>query len=193
STPTASLVVSPNGVCGAASGQTCLGSTIGNCCSSYGFCGNTDIYCLTTEGCQSEFGTCNTPTPVSTSALPTSTSKVSTDGSCGGINGLVCTGSGFGDCCSPYGWCGASTAHCGAGCQNPFGTCSGSPTTLATITGTAPEPTSTIRVSLDGLCGGTTGQTCQGSDFGNCCSEYGYCGNTEIYCAAGCQPAFGTC
>jgi hypothetical protein len=46
---------------------------------------------------------------------------------------------------------------------------------------------------LDGACGGTTGQTCLGSVFGDCCSEYGYCGNTAVYCSAGCQSAFGTC
>ncbi|KAF2471824.1 uncharacterized protein BDR25DRAFT_342443 [Lindgomyces ingoldianus] len=192
STPTPSLVISPNGECGAASGQTCLGSTFGNCCSAYGYCGATDIYCQAAEGCQAGFGDCIQPSPVSSSALPTSTVKVSTDGQCGGANG-VCTGSGFGDCCSPYGWCGSSPDHCGAGCQGLFGTCNSSPSTLATVTGTAPQPTSTQKVSLDGSCGGTGGQTCLGSVFGDCCSEYGYCGNTALYCSTGCQSAFGTC
>lgn len=48
-------------------------------------------------------------------------------------------------------------------------------------------------VSLDGNCGGATAQTCQGSEFGNCCSQYGFCGASNLYCGAGCQPAFGTC
>lgn len=87
-----------------------------------------------------------------------------------------------------YGWCGASDLHCGAGCQNAFGLCSG-----GTPTGTAPQPTSTLKVSLNGACGGTTGQTCSGSTFGSCCSEYGYCGSSAIYCAGNCQPTFGTC
>ena len=90
--------------------------------------------------------------------------------------------------CTAYGWCGSSDSHCGAGCQNAFGICSGS-----TSTGTAPLPTSTLRVSLDGACGGTTGQTCSGSTFGSCCSEYGYCGSEALYCTGACQPTFGTC
>jgi hypothetical protein len=28
---------------------------------------------------------------------------------------------------------------------------------------------------------------------GLCCSQWGYCGSTEEYCALGCQPAFGRC
>jgi hypothetical protein len=42
---------------------------------------------------------------------------ISTDGSCGGALGAICTGSGFGDCCSAYGWCGGDGIHCDAGCQ----------------------------------------------------------------------------
>ncbi|KAK2609422.1 hypothetical protein N8I77_002919 [Diaporthe amygdali] len=49
------------------------------------------------------------------------------------------------------------------------------------------------KVSTDGNCGGTTAQTCQGSTFGNCCSQYGYCGSTSVYCGTGCQSSFGTC
>ncbi|KAF3037815.1 hypothetical protein E8E12_006794 [Didymella heteroderae] len=190
SSPTAILPVSNNGECGSASGQTCIGSTFGSCCSSYGYCGRTDIYCFSTEGCQSGYGECTTPPSVSSTspASPTSTEKVSLDGTCGGDNGYVCPGSGLGDCCSPYGWCGSSNSHCGAGCQNAFGVCSG-----PTPTGTAPLPTSTLKVSLNGACGGNTGQTCSGSTFGTCCSEYGYCGSTDVYCTGACQPTFGTC
>lgn len=102
STPTAGLKVSENGDCAFSSGQTCAGSTFGSCCSMYGFCGSTDTYCLTTEGCQSGFGQCTTPSPVSSSSppSPTSTVKVSPDGTCGGTDGYVCPGSGLGDCCS---------------------------------------------------------------------------------------------
>ncbi|KAJ4991971.1 Chitin deacetylase-like protein 9 [Stagonosporopsis vannaccii] len=188
STPTASLPVSSNGQCGTGIGQTCAGSVFGSCCSLYGYCGSTDIYCLITEGCQLGYGDCTTPPSVSISIppSPTSTSKVSVDGTCGEDNGYVCSGSGLGDC--SYGWCGSSDTHCGAGCQNAFGICSGS-----TPTGTAPLPTSSLRVSLDGSCGGTTRQTCSGSTFGSCCSEYGYCGSGDLYCTGACQPTFGTC
>ncbi|KAF1923130.1 carbohydrate-binding module family 18 protein [Didymella exigua CBS 183.55] len=190
SSPTDTIPVSNNGECGSASGQTCFGSTFGSCCSLYGYCGSSEVYCLNTEGCQSGFGECTTSSSVSSSSppTPTSTEKVSLDGTCGGDNDYVCPESGLGDCCSPYGWCGSSESHCGAGCQNAFGICS-NPTPI----GTAPLPTSTLRVSLDGACGGTTGQTCSGSTFGTCCSEYGYCGSTDIYCTGACQPTFGTC
>ncbi|KAF2734255.1 hypothetical protein EJ04DRAFT_248296 [Polyplosphaeria fusca] len=180
--PISTLKVSLDGACGTKSNQTCLGSTFGQCCSSYGYCGTTDLYCQTTEGCQSSYGNCTTPSPVSSGALPTSTLKTSLDGSCGGANGFVCPGSKFGDCCSPYGWCGSTTTHCGAGCQLPFGTCN-----TTSPTDTAPLPTSTNKVSLDGTCGGTAAQTCRGSDFGNCCSQFGFCGKTDTYCATGCQ------
>ncbi|KAF2742941.1 carbohydrate-binding module family 18 protein, partial [Sporormia fimetaria CBS 119925] len=49
---------------------------------------------------------------------------LSPDGTCGGHNGYVCPDSGFGDCCSQYGWCGSDpSGHCGAGCQTEFGNC----------------------------------------------------------------------
>lgn len=101
-TPTAGLPASQDGQCGSASGQTCVGTTFGSCCSLYGYCGSTDIYCLTTEGCQSGYGECTTPSSVSSNSppTPTSTEKVSIDGTCGGENAYVCPGSGLGDCCS---------------------------------------------------------------------------------------------
>ncbi|KAI5848420.1 hypothetical protein BZA05DRAFT_420297 [Tricharina praecox] len=47
-------------------------------------------------------------------------------GQCGAANsGYTCTAStGANQCCSPAGWCGDSTAHCGTGCQSAYGTCS---------------------------------------------------------------------
>ncbi|KAI1200400.1 carbohydrate esterase family 4 protein [Nemania serpens] len=58
-----------------------------------------------------------------------------------------------------------------------------------TSTGPAP-PTGTLEVSIDGSC--NNGVTCEGSEFGNCCSQYNYCGSTDDYCLDGCQPAFGS-
>jgi len=43
--------------------------------------------------------------------IPLDKRAVSTDGSCGGSQGLTCKGSGFGDCCSQYGYCGSATAY----------------------------------------------------------------------------------
>ncbi|KAI5463792.1 glycosyl hydrolase family 61-domain-containing protein [Mariannaea sp. PMI_226] len=50
-----------------------------------------------------------------------------------------------------------------------------------------------LKVSEDGRCGGTTGQTCEGSTFGNCCSKKGRCGRKTRHCSCGCQSAFGQC
>jgi hypothetical protein len=36
-----------------------------------------------------------------------------------------------------------------------------------------------LKVSTSAKCGGTTGLTCLGSTFGNCCSPAGYCGSPQ--------------
>jgi len=51
-----SISTSMNAMCGPATGQTCLGSTYGPCCSKSGWCGNDDSYCG--FGCQESWGTC---------------------------------------------------------------------------------------------------------------------------------------
>ncbi|TDZ61113.1 putative endo-beta-1,4-glucanase D [Colletotrichum trifolii] len=57
----------------------------------------------------------------------------------------------------------------------------------------APSPTGGLKVSTDGTCGGSTGFTCEGSEFGPCCSSSGKCGKKIVQCACGCQTAFGLC
>ncbi|KAF2135900.1 carbohydrate-binding module family 18 protein, partial [Aplosporella prunicola CBS 121167] len=47
--------------------------------------------------------------------------------------------------------------------------------------------------SQDGTCGGSLGYTCVGSLFGDCCSQYGFCGSTSAYCQEGCQASHGVC
>ncbi|KAF4963891.1 hypothetical protein FSARC_8144 [Fusarium sarcochroum] len=48
--------------------------------------------------------------------------------------------------------------------------------------------------SLNGICGAFNGTaTCVGSGFGNCCSQFGYCGKSDLHCGAGCQSGFGSC
>lgn len=88
---------SPQGVsttsrCGASFGLTCRGSTFGQCCSQYNYCGTTSDHCGT--GCQSAYGVC-TSSPSSTPTSP----KVSKDGKCGGTDSSTCLGSTFGNCC----------------------------------------------------------------------------------------------
>lgn len=103
----------------------------------------------------------------------------STDGSCGAANGgTICDPNSkvyTGSCCSSYGYCGNTAAHCGTGCQ------SGCSTPAAPTNPTAPRP--------DGRCGSTVaGATCDpNGPFGGCCSAYGYCGKAADHCGAGCQ------
>jgi hypothetical protein len=66
------------------------------------------------------------------------------------------------------------------GCQSQFGQCTSSTPPIA-------------KVSTDGTCGGSNGFTCLASKYGNCCSQYNYCGGTAAYCGKGCNPKFGSC
>ncbi|KAK0726555.1 hypothetical protein B0T21DRAFT_350671 [Apiosordaria backusii] len=82
------------------------------------------------------------------SAAPTSSSPVrlsiSQDGSCG--SGVTCTGSSFGNCCSPHGFCGSSADYCLAdGCQRAFGSCGAGAVSSAPIT---PGPTASVTVTV---------------------------------------------
>lgn len=62
------LIPTTNRLCG--SRITCLGWSLGDCCSAYGYCGNDAGYCGT--GCQSTFGICGLP---SSAAPPASLSS----------------------------------------------------------------------------------------------------------------------
>jgi len=168
-----SLSVSTNGSCGGTTRLTCKGSTFGDCCSPKGFCGADSTYCG--AGCQPGFGTC-----------PATSSTASPDGKCGGQDKQTCPGSGFGDCCSGKGFCGSDDTYCGTGCQDAFGDC-----TAGQAAGNTTKDAGAV--STDGSCGGSGKQTCQGSEFGGCCSRLGFCGGNSSYCGAGCQGGFGTC
>ncbi|KAH8712132.1 hypothetical protein GQ44DRAFT_661123, partial [Phaeosphaeriaceae sp. PMI808] len=51
-----------------------------------------------------------------------------------------------------------------------------------------------VPMSRTGRCGNSFGgQSCQGSSYGNCCSQYDWCGKTDGHCKTRCQPGFGTC
>lgn len=50
------LKISEDGRCGGETGQTCIGSAFGDCCSKKGKCGRKTRHC--TCGCQSDFGEC---------------------------------------------------------------------------------------------------------------------------------------
>lgn len=109
--------------------------------------------------------------------------KYSPDGKCGAQNGnMLCDPKSTvytGTCCSSYGWCGNTAAHCTTGCQSGCDNKATTPTTGG------------AGVRGDGRCGKDFGgATCDANGaYGGCCSEYGYCGKTEGHClkANGCQ------
>ena len=121
-------------------------------------------------------------------------------------NGASCIGSGYGNCCSSYNYwyvntfllfhsfnnrltydSGSSNAYCGAGCQAAFGQCgssrpsSSSSKVISSSTHMAtPSPTSLV--SKNARCGSNFGsQTCKGSNYGNCCSQYSYVSEVQLY------------
>ena len=57
-------------------------------------------------------------------AVPTNLT-MSPTGACGKNTFFTCNGLPNNGCCSQYGFCGATPAHCGAGCQSAYGTCTG--------------------------------------------------------------------
>ncbi|KZL86995.1 agglutinin isolectin 1 [Colletotrichum incanum] len=179
---TTSSKISPDGSCGGTNAYTCTGSTFGNCCSRWGFCGNSDEHCL--NACQSSFGDC--------SSISVGGKSVSQDGTCGGTAGFTCQGSSYGNCCSQWGYCGSSGDHCGTGCQAAFGTCPASSGGAATTTSAAKPASTGVKTSPDSSCGGSNGYTCAS---GQCCSRNGWCGTTSDFCGFGCQSSFspGTC
>ncbi|KAF2850984.1 carbohydrate-binding module family 18 protein [Plenodomus tracheiphilus IPT5] len=206
-TTASALSISTTARCGSDhGGLTCAGSTFGNCCSKYGYCGSNSDYCSPKKGCQSRYGKCDKSPDKPAGAI-------STDGSCGGKKGSDCRGSKFGDCCSQYGYCGSSAAYCGIGCNNVFGSCSSAHSSSRVVSpsqtytrsipavgsrsSSATAASSTPKISKNNRCGyGNSiaskylGQTCPS---GQCCSQYGYCGKFDAYCGAKCQSAFGKC
>ncbi|KAI1632593.1 concanavalin A-like lectin/glucanase domain-containing protein [Biscogniauxia mediterranea] len=67
-------------------------------------------------------------------------------------------------------------------------------TTAAASTATTAKPLRTdLPISPNGRCGSPANAICKDSLFGDCCSAYGYCGNTTEYCGLGCQSEFGIC
>ncbi|KAF8470060.1 glyoxal oxidase N-terminus-domain-containing protein [Kalaharituber pfeilii] len=136
-------------------------------CPEGKFCRNTDEYCQKPIWHPKHF-----PTVVRRQQL------YSTDGRCGpNFSNTICDpkSSNYpGGCCSANGWCGNTADHCGVGC-------------ISGCTTTPPPPT-TGGATTDGKCGRDNGgKTCVGWSTGECCSLYGWCGNTASHCGQGCQ------
>ncbi|KAG0644141.1 hypothetical protein HOY80DRAFT_1013659 [Tuber brumale] len=121
--------------------------------------------------------------------------------------GQICAA---GNCCSQYGWCDTTPAHCDpATCQKAYsgagsscaGSGGGTPTTTTTAGSSGSFPSTVPSIDVCGS--GSGGITCPGAGPGGfyyrCCSVNGHCGpkNGEQaqsdYCGAGCQPGFGVC
>jgi len=96
----------------------------------------------------------------------------SIDGVCGSKNGSVCRKK---ECCSKHGYCGSSGSYCGVGCQGSYGKCG------------YEESYGTTK---NERCGHINGMSCHTN---YCCSDWGYCGNSNSHCKSGCQSAFGMC
>lgn len=118
-TGTTGIGQSTDGTCG--NGITCDGTRFGACCSLFGFCGVGDDYCLTDNGCQVEYGSCDGEAP------PEQPGEivVSQDGRCGPESSQTCADSTFGICCGSDGICNSTTISCLSilGCQKDYGYC----------------------------------------------------------------------
>jgi hypothetical protein len=77
---------------------------------------------------------------------------------------------------------GNSTDYCGDGCVSDYGLCDSTesqlsvvPSTSSSLTSYAPTASSSsFGISEHGECGPSYNQTCLGSIFGNCCSQFGF-------------------
>lgn len=137
--------------------------------------------------------TCTVSTPA-----PVASDTTTINGYCGITNGLSC-GNGFGDCCSIYGACKSYNEHaisCSTACSHEdlLGTRANLP--LKLLGGNTSEYCSTTQcdpaygrcggeLTTNGYCGANANGALCGSNFGDCCSQYGACGNTTAYCGAG--------
>ncbi|OUM64772.1 carbohydrate-binding module family 18 protein [Piromyces sp. E2] len=138
------------------------------CCSEYGWCDTTSTHCGT--GCQPEYGLCDNSNVVV--SIPVSQVKDRFNGRCGPDYGRCANSN---ECCSQYGWCDTTSAHCGTGCQPKYGLCGSS-------------NVKSIPVSkVSGRCGPEYGRCANSNE---CCSQYGWCDTKSEHCGTGCQPKY---
>jgi hypothetical protein len=136
-----------------------------------------DGHCLVADGCQNGCRDAATTTAAATTAAvsrpPSSTTsgepvlgkpstvdtapaqptgKQTTDGSCGATFGdTICGNWAQGSCCSMYGYCGNTTAHCGEGCQS--GPCVNAPAIAAPKASPAPAAAKPGTIQIKGRSG----------------------------------------
>ncbi|KAI5803666.1 hypothetical protein EDC01DRAFT_716105 [Geopyxis carbonaria] len=111
------------------------------------------------------------------------------------------------DCCSEYGWCGTTAAHCASTCLKPFSGANSA--CVKKVTSVKPTATATAgafasEIPVIDVCGAKSNHvSCPGAGPGNffyrCCSKNGHCGpknNIQAqgdYCGDGCQAGYGKC
>lgn len=153
--------------CGAAAnGARCTNNL---CCSQWGFCGSSDMYCSNVAGCQPAYGVCEGSITTTTSATTTTSSTSSSSTS------TVTTTT-------------SSTSVTTSSSTTSSSSSSSSQTASPTV-GLPPGQSTTP----DGTCGNN--KSCLGWSFGQCCSQWGYCGSGDTYCSliSGCQANYGIC
>lgn len=192
---TGPLQISQNGMCG--NGTTCAGSRFGRCCSQFYYCGNEDSFCG--GGCQSQFGSCGVAGGVSTVTI-TSYVTTSVTVSVGAGTPITATMTitqtvtSFATATSVITTTvGAPTSSTPVITPTPTTTTTTSRTTTSSVSTPSVVIPPGLRSSTDGTCG--NGVTCLGSSGGQCCSQWGFCGNDRQYCVPllGCQAQFGRC
>ncbi|KAB5523097.1 hypothetical protein GE09DRAFT_491478 [Coniochaeta sp. 2T2.1] len=194
--PAGPLQISQNGMCG--NGTTCAGSRFGRCCSQFYYCGNEDSFCG--SGCQSQFGSCGVAGGVSTvtvTSIITSSITVSVGGGGVPITATTTITQTVTSIISSVVTTTVGTTIVPTSSTTPTVTSTPTTTTSRTTTSSVSTPSVSIpagmRSSTDGTCG--NGVTCLGSAGGQCCSQWGYCGDDRQFCVTllGCQPEFGRC
>jgi hypothetical protein len=182
----------------------------GECCSVFGWCGNTKDHCSLIDGCQLRYGKCSNEGKVDR---------------CGPGIGRCPAG----ECCSKHGWCGTTENYCSSsdGCQNDYGSCSDKRTVNKCGPGIGNCPPNEC-CSVYGWCGTSISHcaiangcqpgfgACVGTNTdmnitpkindrcgpgygscssGRCCSRFGYCGDIDEFCdeSKGCQSEYGEC
>ncbi|KAK1757987.1 hypothetical protein QBC47DRAFT_440373 [Echria macrotheca] len=183
-TPTGGYRVTTNGMCG--NGTMCVGSSqFGPCCSQFFWCGSSLDFCG--AGCQSQFGAClGVP---GLPGLPPRVTVTQTVSVVAPTTVVVTTTTQQ----RPPTTSSSSTSTSTTPPPPPPPTTSSTTTSAARPTTTAVQLPPGMRSSTDGKCG--NGVTCLGTDFGRCCSQFGYCGDGDQFCPpiVGCQPEFGSC
>ncbi|KAH3920201.1 hypothetical protein HBH56_001280 [Parastagonospora nodorum] len=201
------VVATPTGVsqdssCGSAVGLTCLGFDQGECCSQYGYCGNTAGHCGT--GCQSGFGKCDSSSGsssvVASSAASSASAAQSSSASTPAASSASAPRSSSALPPAVSTVVSSSTISSAARSSSVPSSSTVKPsTTIQTSTRASskptPSPTPALVASPNGTCGGSKKYTCTGSRFGQCCSWNGLCGNTFLSCGQwmGCNELYGKC